>query len=119
MHEGTYLTQAASAALGRAVIYMIHAGYSTHSLACASIDVYMNEFLSRSVVVSNFLDAETVYIRTPTGPGGLAGPLRVDFRSGYVNMPYRHGLLKVDILSCDNPSMGSLARSGKLPHCLL
>ena len=35
------------------------------------------------LVKQNFIDVEEVYVRTPTGPGGRAGPLRVDFEHAW------------------------------------
>lgn len=41
------------------------------------------------VVVVNMVHAERVYINTATGPGGMAGPLRVDLARG--NSEYSEG----------------------------
>ena len=46
-----------------------------------------------ATVIANFTDAERVLVRTPSGPGGMAGPLRImlpDTAQGY---PYGWTLL--------------------------
>lgn len=44
-----------------------------------------------NVVISNMIDCESVLVETPTGPGGLSGPLRIDLEQKYtwnVMAPY-------------------------------
>lgn len=42
-------------------------------------------------VTANMMDYETVYVETATGPGGLAGPLRVDIKGAHCSNPLQVG----------------------------
>ncbi|CAD7697949.1 unnamed protein product [Ostreobium quekettii] len=38
-----------------------------------------------NIIIHNMIDCEVVYVQTPTGPGGLSGPLRIDLERKYTS----------------------------------
>lgn len=69
-----------------------------HTVPCAGLHV--------AQVIANMMDCETVYVETATGPGGLAGPLRVDIKGAHCSNPLQVGYTLVGVRMCGMAGAG-------------
>ena len=68
------------------------------------------------LIIANMVDCESVYVQTPTGPGGLSGPLRVDLDGKHCTNPMQASTCYAVKYECFVPCIhaGTVSNTGLL-----